>query len=76
MNSESSIQVGDIVKINSLSIKSGFAGLDYNDEMRFEVLSIEDDNHPRVPTTRVITRLVGYIGEGIDPFPLYMLEKV
>lgn len=68
------IQVGDIVKLNEKVIESGFAGLDYNNEMRFEVLAIED-GRGRSDMTRVITRLVGYKGDGIDAFPLYMLEE-
>jgi hypothetical protein len=68
------IQVGDIVKLNEKVIQSGFAGLDYNNEMRFEVLAIEDERG-RSDITRVLTRLIGYKGDGIDPFPIYMLEK-
>ena len=71
-----SLQVGDIVKINSNAIKSGFASSDYDEEMRFEILDIEDKQRPRHDLTRVITHLVGYNGDDIDVFPIYMLEKV
>lgn len=69
---------GAIVKINQLAIESGFAGSDYTDEDRFEVISVEQIKEScsagRWLCREVITHKVGYIGDGIDSFPAYLLE--
>lgn len=69
------ILVGDIVKINEDLVNSGFAGDGYNNDMRFEVLSI-DEKYERDYRTEVIARLIGSHAYGIDVFSLGMLELV
>lgn len=63
------IQEGDIIKVKAEAITSGLASDYYNEEDRFEVISIDERYKA------VLTRLVGYSGENYDFFPIYMVER-
>ena len=64
------IKIGDIVKIKSLSITSGFIE-DYTEEDRFEVTGFETYGTWNKP---VYVRLVGDSNPVNDQLPLYVLE--
>ena len=72
MNSVLDIKVGDIVKIKSLSITSGFIE-DYTEEDRFEVMGFETYGTWNKP---VYVRLIGDKSGINDQLPLYTLELV
>ena len=69
MNSND-IKIGDIVKIKSLSITSGFIE-DYTEEDRFEVMGFETYGTWNKP---VYVRLIGDSKLVNDQLPLYVLE--
>lgn len=62
------IKEGDIIKVKVEAITSGLASEYYNEEDRFEVISIDERYKA------ILTRLVGYSGEGYEFFPIYMVE--
>lgn len=64
------IKIGDIVKIKSLSITSGFVE-GYTEEDRFEVMSFETYGTWNKP---VYIRLIGDTNLVNDQLPLYVLE--
>lgn len=64
------IKIGDIVKIKSLSITSGFVE-GYTEEDRFEVTGFETYGTWNKP---VYIRLVGDNNPVNDQLPLYVLE--
>ena len=66
------IKVGDIVKIKSLSLTSGFVE-GYNEEDRFEVMGFETYGTWNKP---VYIRLIGDSDSVNDSLPLYVLELV
>lgn len=70
MNSNKEIKVGDIVKIKSLSITSGFVE-GYTEEDRFEVTGFETYGTWNRP---VYIRLIGDKSLIDDQLPLYVLE--
>ena len=70
MNSIKEIKVGDIVKIKSLSITSGFVE-GYTEEDRFEVMGFETYGPWNKP---VYIRLIGNKNLANDQLPLYVLE--
>lgn len=69
MNSND-IKIGDIVKIRSLSITSGFVD-GYTEEDRFEVMGFETYGTWNKP---VYIRLIGDTNPVNDQLPLYVLE--
>ena len=64
------IKVGDIVKIKSLSLTSGFVE-GYSEEDRFEVMGFETYGTWNKP---VYIRLIGDSNKANDSLPLYVLE--
>lgn len=66
------IKVGDIVKIKSLSLTSGFVE-GYSEEDRFEVMGFETYGTWNKP---VYIRLIGDSNNANDTLPLYVLELV
>lgn len=64
------IKVGDIVKIKSLSLTSGFVE-GYSEEDRFEVMGFETYGTWNKP---VYIRLIGDSNSVNDTLPLYVLE--
>ena len=66
------IKVGDIVKIKSLSLTSGFVE-GYSEEDRFEVMGFETYGTWNKP---VYIRLIGDSDSVNDSLPLYVLELV
>ena len=72
MSNVKDIKVGDIVKIKSLSITSGFVE-GYTEEDRFEVMGFETYGTWNKP---VYIRLIGDKDGLSDQLPLYTLELV
>ena len=66
------IKVGDIVKIKSLSLTSGFVE-GYSEEDRFEVMGFETYGTWNKP---VYIHLIGDSDSVNDSLPLYVLELV
>lgn len=65
------INIGDIVKIKSLSITSGFIQ-GYTEEDRFEVMGFETYGTWNKP---VYVHLIGDTNPVNDQLPLYVLEQ-
>lgn len=70
MNSIEEIKVGDIVKVKSLSITSGFVE-GYTEEDRFEVVGFETYGTWNKPA---YLRLIGDKNLANDQLPLYVLQ--
>lgn len=64
------LEIGDIVKVKDDAVKSGF--INCNIEDRFEIISIDSYGSW---TRTVHAKLIGYVGDGLDAFPYYVLEK-
>lgn len=63
------IEEGDIIKVKAAALTSELAGEYYNEEDRFEVITIDE------LYKAVLTRRVGYSGANCDFFPIYMIER-